>query len=116
MFQENPIASPVKVGTYHELAEAIRRGAKEHPRKAVGRYCVYASHEPDAEVDATCALGAAVIGSGGDVDLLIQRYKPGKYIREVLGLSEYLIDQIISWNDTDGWSREQIANELCIIG
>ena len=84
--KELPATSPAKVGKYHELAEAIRRGCERHPRQArrtsVDRW------------GGRCAMAAAVAGG---------------YTKRV---PQKLVNKIVFRNDWRFWSRERIADWL----
>jgi hypothetical protein len=110
MFQESkelPVTAPARVGKYHELAEAIRRGCKR-TKRANGEYVSLAGTH-------ACALGAAAVATGfrwgqGDCpsDHLARKF-PCVFDTHVEG--DYLHYGITSRND-QGMSREAIADWL----
>jgi hypothetical protein len=52
------------MSTYHELAEAIRKGAALRPQATMGEYFALFDHD-DTALFASCALGAAWEGTAG---------------------------------------------------
>ena len=98
MFQESrelPVTAPARVGKYHELAEAIRRGCALRPVQCFG----VLTHD----YDQACAIGAA---------------REGGFPRQnIFAFDDYILlmevyDQITALNDRARWSREAIADWL----
>jgi hypothetical protein len=115
MFQhekELSVASPARIDSAHELADAMRAGCLLRPRKAVRAYF---------RGEAACALGAAATGRGVT---LPRRNKPAALDKVFPILNSKVRDPenrnakwklgllIICLNDERGWSRERIAEWL----
>ncbi len=96
---------------FTKLSQAIRLGATFHPQ------CFKAFVERNGlrEAEATCALGAAYLATGGEVgqyglnstivgDHLKARF-PGQ-------LNDHTLQHIINLNDVMHYSREEIADKL----
>ena len=96
-----PVAEPVKVGRYHQLAEWMREGAKRTKQCRLMNFTV---GEDGLE---TCAMAAAAVGAGHDLLRL------GLSVWAVANVDIEIRLQIVNMNDARGWSREQIADFLC---
>jgi hypothetical protein len=106
----------VRVGRYHRLAEAIRRGCKLRPRQAYGRF-------RNRKGDSACALGAAALGAG-DTRPRYTLNSMWRLFPELKDMIEHpwrswpepLLDVVMMFNDRIGYSRETIADWLCCRG
>src|SRR5262249_42588016 len=110
-----PQVETAKIGLYHDLAEAIRRGCKMRPRKVRGHFCV-------GEKQA-CAMGAAFVGMGGDSEKCDwdPLYKLFPRIRETgvhpfSGEKMMMAKVVNELNERSNVSREWIAEWLCHAG
>lgn len=81
----------------HELAEAIRRGAKMKPQCRLSLF-----HDGHS-----CAIGAAMDGSGAQTDFALETLFP---VLNNTFKFEKLMRRIVNLNDHFGWSRERIAD------
>lgn len=105
------------MNTYHDLAEAMRKGAALRPQFWDGNY--FASYGYGI---ASCALGAAYEAATGEInsnislDDLVQLFpalEAGPNVRHpVNDTTDDLFLIILSLNDGYAWTREAIADWL----
>jgi hypothetical protein len=112
MYRSDGFLAPgVRVGRYHRLAEAIRRGCKLRPKKVRGRFL--------NGRETACALGAAAVGMRGskkyDRWRMYQRFPElNRLVTHPLDGIETSLEQVVTdLNDQTSYSREQIADWLC---
>jgi uncharacterized protein (DUF169 family) len=110
MYQETkelPVTAPAKVGQYHDLAEAIRRGCQvSKPRHGE------ASHIYRDGTYATCVLGACALGLGElDESSIASRYFWLKEHFPILIEAEARFEGLGSCRREEQ-TREQIADWL----
>lgn len=101
----------IRIGHYHRLAEAIRRGCKLKPVKSKKNF--------NEGTGAVCALGAAFIGGGGQkqcrlVSLTRMFPELGDAVSHPVTYAAMdLWEVIFALNDESDYSREEIADWLC---
>lgn len=102
-----------------KLSELIREGSKLYPQ-AKGSYF---EHDHDDKIVRTCAIGSAILAwRGTEIE---RNENPGIVLKNLLGYCGIdenklvncrpVYSAILWWND-NGWTREQIADELEKIG
>ena len=106
--QEIIVTVAPRVGKYHELAEAIRRGCLQSVEQCFGR---------ERKGRATCAYGAAKLGgySGsllGPQVICPECHDPGVHFGHRLGYGPEHVAIILHLNDDHRWARERIADWL----
>ena len=111
--RELPVTAPTRIGIYHELAEAIRRGCKK-TKYLRGAY-VSPQHERSA-----CALGAAAIGTGfrwqNGISPFDHLHFYFGYIFHTMIEGVPIHYAVASRNDRNIMTREEIADWLCKSG
>jgi hypothetical protein len=114
--KELTITSAPKVGQWHKLAQAIRRGCALIPKQSFTEYfecsdgegIYYMAEAEGRPIVAVCALGSAFVagypedGPEGPIDRACPQCDNGRPVG----------DLVPHLNDTHHWSRERIADYL----
>lgn len=111
--EDLPATAPAKTGRYHELAEAIRRGAA---KTSASHGATFVYERNALSPCKTCVLGSALLGAG--ITHLNYDHRYEVTIRQ-FGISERFAREIearfegyYTWRNNRRQSREEIADWL----
>jgi hypothetical protein len=105
---------------YHDLAEAMRKGAALRPQ-CFGSYFMFEDRDGKMTPIESCALGAAYEGETGEVNGNLTLEEMLRVFPDIAGKgcmcsscgeSHTVCTMVVHLNDTHKWTREQIASWL----